>query len=46
MDQPVLSFRSSFWVVWRWTTLVYGSIVALVVGVMAHLNGVEAHLVP
>src|SRR5262245_16585926 len=44
MDQPVLSFRSSFWTLWRWTTLVFGTIVALVVGIVASLNGVEIHL--
>src|SRR5205823_5702482 len=44
MDQPVLSFRSSFWALWRWTTSVVGTIVALGVSVAAYLNGVEIHL--
>ncbi|MBI1916123.1 MAG: hypothetical protein HYS12_15525 [Planctomycetes bacterium] len=43
MDQPVLSFRSSFWVVWRSTTYVLGAW-ALVVSVWAYLSGWEIHL--
>jgi len=26
MDQPVLSFQLSFWVVWRWTTSLLGAV--------------------
>ncbi len=47
MDQPVLSFRLSFWVVWRWTTSATGAVFLAIslahVGVKGFNGGWEFH---
>src|SRR5436190_1730308 len=49
MDQPELSFRSSFWVVWRYNTSFAGALALAMVSAMGFLSGWglgswEAHL--
>src|SRR5262245_22756910 len=43
MNQPVLSFRSSFWVGWRWVTSFVGTLKLATIGV-AYLSGWETLL--
>ena len=43
MNQPVLPFRSSFWVGWRWVTTFVGTLTLATIGV-TYLSGWEARL--